>query len=126
MIILILPIAVFLGWIQGMQGKDLATFVGAMAIVYYIGRIIANVIFDADREAAYKANTYRHFRRPSLRMMAENGKIKIAEISDTRDHSQRCQDSLREWHQEEKFIRWNSWRYGLNIIIISILMDKML
>ncbi len=126
MIFLLLPAALFLGYLQGMHGRDLQTFICLMVIVYYATRIFANLLFDADETAAHRENERRHMRSGFQGISYQNGKYVIRHNGDYRDHSQRCQDSLRDWYYIKQSLRWNNWRYLAMIISTYVIMEKMI
>jgi len=107
--------------LAGMSAHDLQIFAAIMMISYLVGRILANLFFEADAEIMHRANSRRNFGRGTFGLWVDKeGKMHIRTDGDERDHSQRCIDSLNESYDEERLARWNNWIYAGLILAIVI------
>ena len=125
MLIFLFFLAAGYGYFTGMPLREMVSMAAIWSIAYFAIRILGNLLFNADAEAAHAENERNHMRSGfrGISYNSKTGKYEVRHNGDHRDHAQRCQDSLNDWYKIEQRLKWNNWVYGGAIIAIFIFLD---
>jgi hypothetical protein len=121
---LFVPFIWLVSWLEGAPTRTSIQFCIVFLIIHYVIRIMANVFMDRDLEDARVWNSRKHFGRPSFSLVSTKNGL-VMKSGEDLDHATRCQNSLRDWYQIERRLKWNNWIYMAWIILLAITLDRL-